>query len=66
VAVTEAARLERNDAQHEICCGCGLAVILVAGLGVGTPSSAQNAVAVGDIVQTGVDTPLGELKKKSS
>jgi len=35
--------------------GCGLAAILVAGLGGSTPSSAQNAVAVGDIVQTGVN-----------
>ena len=35
--------------------GCGLVAILVAGLGLLMPASAQNAVAVGDIVQTGMN-----------
>jgi hypothetical protein len=35
--------------------GCGLAAILVTALGGRTPSSAQTAVAIGDIVQTGVN-----------
>jgi len=35
--------------------GCGLAAIFVVGLGLLMPASAQNAVAVGDIVQTGMN-----------
>ena len=35
--------------------GCGLVAILLAGLGLLMPASAQNAVAVGDIVQTGMN-----------
>jgi len=35
--------------------GCGLAAVFVAGLCLQMPASAQNAVAVGDIVQTGMN-----------
>jgi len=45
--------------------GCGLAAIFVVGLGLLMPASAQNAVAVGDIVQTGMNgqSVVGEVTR---
>ena len=43
--------------------GCGLAAIFVGGLALQTPANAQNAVAVGDMVQTGMNgsSVVGEV-----